>query len=201
MSLWNKSQQKTRKLKRRRRKKRRKRKWQNFPNQRIKRLKKMRIHGGRLHLQGCTTIDYLNKTQIWPILSIQCSICSMKNSLYWKVFQQFFCSQLTWNPLIVIEAQQRAIDKALSKPQPWQVHFREFRAYVDTVLDYLRRRGYNAKVCMRIASERDWCVDVRQEKMWIDDLNQKHHYKHYLYRKESIFYGTYQVTISVLDSI
>ena len=54
---------------------------------------------------------------------------------------------------------------------------------------------------MRIASERDWCVDVRQEKMWIDDLNQKHHYKHYLYRKESIFYGTYQVTISVLDSI
>ena len=112
-----------------------------------------------------------------------------------------FSSQLSWNPLIVIEAQQRAIDKALSKPQPWQVHFREFRAYVDTVLDYLRRRGYNAKVCMRIASERDWCVDVRQEKMWIDDLNQKHHYKHYLYRKESIFYGTYQVTISVFDSI
>ena len=93
----------------------------------------------------------------------------------------------------MIEAQQRAIDKALSKPQPWQVHFREFRAYVDTVLDYLRRRGYNAKVCMRIASERDWSVDVRQEKMWIDDLNQKHHYKHYLYRKEGIFYGTYQV--------
>ena len=104
----------------------------------------------------------------------------------------------------MIEAQQRAIDKALSKPQPWQVHFREFRAYVDTVLDYLRRRGYNAKVCMRIASERDWSVDVRQEKMWIDDLNQKHHYRHYLYRKEGIFYGTYQVfhtlTISVLDS-
>ena len=108
----------------------------------------------------------------------------------------------------MIEAQQRAIDKALSKPQPWQVHFREFRAYVDTVLDYLRRRGYNAKVCMRIASERDWSVDVRQEKMWIDDLNQKHHYKHYLYRKEGIFYGTYQVfhtftislTISVLDN-
>ena len=115
-----------------------------------------------------------------------------------------FSSQLSWNPLIVIEAQQRAIDKALSKPQPWQVHFREFRAYVDTVLDYLRRRGYNAKVCMRIASERDWSVDVRQEKMWIDDLNQKHHYRHYLYRKEGIFYGTYQVfhtlTISVLDS-
>ena len=96
--------------------------------------------------------------------------------------------------MIVIEAQQRAIDKALAKPQPWQVHFREFRAYVDTVLDYLRRRGYNAKVRMRIASERDWSVDVRQEKMWIDDLNQKHHYRHYLYRKEAIFYGTYQVT-------
>ena len=95
--------------------------------------------------------------------------------------------------MIVIEAQQRAIDKALAKPQPWQVHFREFRAYVDTVLDYLRRRGYNAKVRMRIASERDWSVDVRQEKMWIDDLNQKHHYRHYLYRKEAIFYGTYQV--------
>ena len=96
--------------------------------------------------------------------------------------------------LAVIEAQQRAIDKALSKPQPWQVHFREFRAYVDTVLDYLRRKGFNAKVCMRIASDRDWVLDVRQEKFWIEDLNKKHQYKHHLYRKEAIFYGTYQVS-------
>ena len=47
---------------------------------------------------------------------------------------------------------------------------------------------------MRIATDKDWQMDVRNgPESWKTDLDQQHQCKHYLYRGEAIFYGTYSV--------
>ena len=45
----------------------------------------------------------------------------------------------------------------------WGIRFREYRAYADAVVDLLRRQGWNAKLILRIATDRDWMMDVRDQ--------------------------------------
>ena len=39
-----------------------------------------------------------------------------------------------------------------SRSQHWNTNFREFRAYSDCVLDYLRKKGINAKLILRVGT-------------------------------------------------
>ena len=71
--------------------------------------------------------------------------------------------------------------------------FREFRAYADTVIDYLRKKGINAKLILRVGTDRDWQMDIRDQKSWMKDLDQAQNCKHFLYRGEAIFYAIFMV--------
>ena len=56
--------------------------------------------------------------------------------------------------------------------------------------------GYNANFVLRVATDRDWQADVREQKFWVDDLDKQHKVKHHLYRGEGVFYGLYQVGVN-----
>ena len=55
-----------------------------------------------------------------------------------------------WKPTqSVLDARQRQLNKSMSKSQSWDVNFRQFRAYADMVVDYLRKKGFNAQLILR----------------------------------------------------
>ena len=82
----------------------------------------------------------------------------------------------------------------MNRSQHWNISFREFRAYADTVLDYLRKKGINAKLILRVGTDRDWQMDIRDQNSWIKDLEQAQNCKHFLYRGEAIFYAIFMVS-------
>ena len=56
--------------------------------------------------------------------------------------KQIPLEDIDWTPpKYVLEAQQRHRDKLQTKPATWDQSFRTFRAYADTVLEYLRKKG------------------------------------------------------------
>lgn len=70
----------------------------------------------------------------------------------------------------------------------WVAQFKEFRAYGECVLDYLRSQvmtyivsiimeafrafqGMNAHFILRVATDRDWAADVRAQSFWLEETN------------------------------
>ena len=49
----------------------------------------------------------------------------------------------------------------------WGKRFREYRSHADSVVDLLRKQGYNAKLVLRVATDRDWHMDIRDQQFWI----------------------------------
>jgi hypothetical protein len=49
-----------------------------------------------------------------------------------------------------------------------------------------------------VGTDRDWQADVRDTKVWINDLDKANECRHYLYRGEAIFYGTHMVRIHII---
>ena len=49
----------------------------------------------------------------------------------------------------------------------WGKRFREYWSHADTVTELLRKQGYNAKLVLRVATDRDWHMDVRDQQFWI----------------------------------
>ena len=45
----------------------------------------------------------------------------------------------------------------------WGIRFREYRAYADAVVELMRKQGWNSKLILRIATDRDWLMDVRDQ--------------------------------------
>ena len=52
----------------------------------------------------------------------------------------------------------------------WGKRFREYRSHADHVVDLLRKQGYNAKLVLRVATDRDWQMDIRDQQFWIQVL-------------------------------
>ena len=60
---------------------------------------------------------------------------------------------MDWTPpKFLFEAQHRRREKLYMAPSNWDTSFRTFRSYSDTVLEYLRRKGYNATFIIRICT-------------------------------------------------
>lgn len=71
------------------------------------------------------------------------------------------------------------------------VQFKEFRAYGECVLDYLRSKGMNAHFVLRIATDRDWAADVRAQAFWLEETNRIGKCNHYMYRGEAVFFARF----------
>ena len=44
---------------------------------------------------------------------------------------------------------------------------------------------------IRVATDRHWTADVRDQKYWLEDVNRANQCNHFMYRGEGIFYGVY----------
>ncbi len=94
-----------------------------------------------------------------------------------------------WRPSTSVrEAREREIE-AGRKPKTWAQYFREYRAYADCVLDVLRLAGVNASFVIRVATDRHWVTDVRDQKFWLEGVNRANRCAHFMYRGEGVFYG------------
>ncbi|XP_023337079.1 stress response protein NST1 [Eurytemora carolleeae] len=87
-------------------------------------------------------------------------------------------------------AKHRCEDKGIKK-KSWAVQFKEFRAFGECVLDYLRSQGMNAHFILRVATDRDWAADVRTQQYWLDETNRVGKCNHYMYRGEAIFFAKF----------
>ena len=92
----------------------------------------------------------------------------------------------------------------------WVAQFKEFRAYGECVLDYLRSQvrtvaavcmtphclqGMNAHFVLRIATDRDWAADVRAQSFWLEETNRIGKCNHYMYRGEAVFFARFDGNI------
>ena len=92
-----------------------------------------------------------------------------------------------WKCIILLQNVQK---------KSWVAQFKEFRAYGECVLDYLRSQvltihhhssmintiiiivltfedfqGMNAHFILRVATDRDWAADVRAQSFWLEETN------------------------------
>ena len=103
-----------------------------------------------------------------------------------------------------LDAQYQEKGRKFLAPSTWETSFRTFRSYADTVLEYLRKNGYNATFILRITTDKNEQMDAQRNyslDSWKSDLDNKHQCKHYLYRGEAIFYGIETVSRAELKFI
>ena len=55
-----------------------------------------------------------------------------------------------------------------------------------------RLRGVNASFVIRVATDRHWVTDVRDQKFWLEGVNKSNKCSHFMYRGEGVFYGVQQ---------
>ena len=90
-----------------------------------------------------------------------------------------------------MEHQYRQLEKKFLKPSEWDLGFRQFLSFAETILEYLRKRGYNATFISRICPDRDPLKEPGRilPDSWKTDLDYHYQCKHYLYKGEAVFYG------------
>ncbi|TRY72044.1 hypothetical protein TCAL_10860 [Tigriopus californicus] len=101
-------------------------------------------------------------------------------------------NQHPWRPPTAVRKARAKEIETIRKPKSWAQYFREYRGYAECVLDYFRTQGFNTHFILRVATDRHWVVDVRDQEFWLKDVNRINKCNHYMYRGEGVFYGVYQ---------
>ena len=72
-----------------------------------------------------------------------------------------------------LDAQYQQKGRKFLAPSTWETSFRTFRSYADTVLEYLRKNGYNATFILRITTDKNEQMDAQRNyslDSWKSDL-------------------------------